>query len=164
MQATTQRRLPILERTANQILATVAPKTARLVTTRVVLDDDADTAKTDGTTVIILPPDFAGVTVLDDQPLAVGLLAHEVSHFLQPLATIDDVAEAEEIPKWLVNVVIDIQGEYLMECIFPSLRQPLTVCRQAVADAHIPEYEREIAAADSFANCCRLAGSAGSLP
>ena len=103
--------------------------------------------------------------MLDDQPLAVGLLAHEVSHFLQPLAAIGRNRQRQSrYPKWLVNVVIDIQGEALMESIFPSLHQPLTVCRQAVADACIPEYEREIAGADSFARGCRLACLVGSLP
>ncbi len=49
----------ILNATANQILAVVAPDTARLVRAYVSLDEQADTAATDGVH-IWLPPDLRG--------------------------------------------------------------------------------------------------------
>ena len=71
----------ILDATANQILAVVAPDTARLVRAYVSLDEEADTAATDGVR-IWLPPTFEGVDVAHDTPVAVGLLVHELGHFL----------------------------------------------------------------------------------
>ena len=71
--------------TTGSILAVVAPDTARLVRAYVALDENADTAATDGVR-IWLPPTFEGVDVAHDTPVAVGLLVHELGHFLQPLA------------------------------------------------------------------------------
>ena len=86
----------ILDATANQILAVVAPDTARLVRAYVSLDEDADTAGTDGVH-IVMPPLFEGVDVAHDTPVAVGLLVHELGHFLQPLKALE-VAEHTGCP------------------------------------------------------------------
>lgn len=142
--------LSMLQATANQILATVAPKTHRLVQTKVVLEDEAQTASTDGETRIIMPTSFCGEGIPDNQAVSVGLLAHEVSHFLQPLRQIDQVQEEANLPHWLANLAIDIQGESLLQSIFPSLREPLKSTRQVVHISEMVGYQQSIAAAQTF--------------
>jgi hypothetical protein len=145
-----QRKLAMLERTANQILATVAPTTAHLLPARILLETQRDTASTDGRTVIFMPVSFCGHAIPDAEALSVGLLAHEVSHFLQPLRAIDEVASAEQIPHWLANIVLDVQGESLIETIFPSLASPLMTVRGVVADAQMAEYRQALAQAQTI--------------
>ena len=87
----------ILDATANQILAVVAPETASLVRAYVSLDEEADTAATDGVR-IWLPPTFEGVDVAHDTPVAVGLLVHELGHFLQPLKALEEVEQQTGAP------------------------------------------------------------------
>ena len=83
----------ILDAAANQILAVVAPLTARLVRAHVTLDETADTAATDGIHIWV-PPVFAGVDVTQDTPVAIGLLVHELGHFLQPLKALEEAETA----------------------------------------------------------------------
>ena len=143
--------LTTLESAANQIFAVVAPNTVRLVRVGVILSDEAETAATDGRILIQMPTRFHGVTLAENRPVAIGLLAHEVSHFLQPLDKVEKVEEEERIPHWLVNIAIDIQGESLVESLFPAFRQPLAAVRRAVYKDRQAEYETGVAQADSFA-------------
>lgn len=145
-----QRKLAMLERTANQLLSTVAPATARLLPARVLLETQRDTASTDGHTVIFMPVAFCGCPIPDHELVSVGLLAHEASHFLQPLPAIHAMARQEAIPHWLVNLVLDVQGERLVETIFPSLHTSLTATRQAVADTQTEVYRRNLGQAQTF--------------
>lgn len=147
----TQSTITTLESAANQIFAAVAPNSVRLVRVGVVISDEAETAATDGRVYICMPTCFHGVTVAENLPVAVGLLAHEISHFLQPLDEIEQVEEAERIPHWLSNVAIDIQGESLVESIFPAFRQPLASVRRAVHKELQADYEAAIAQASNFA-------------
>ena len=151
----------MLQATANQILATVAPKSARFLRARVLLETDAETAKTDGTTKILMPSTFCGTRIPDNQAVSVGLLAHEVSHFLQPLTEVNAVQQKEKIPHWLVNLVLDIQGESLLEHIFPALREPLTATRRVVHKEQLAGYRQSLAAATSFVDAAGTAALLG---
>ena len=142
-------KLAMLERAANQLLAVVAPTASRLVYTQVVMKDDHDTASTDGASVIYMPADFCGQPIPANEPVSVGLLAHEVGHFLQPLDAIRQV-EAEGAPHWLANVLLDIQGEAMVESIFPALRDPLAEVRRCVKQTQERTYVRKAAAAASL--------------
>ena len=142
--------LPTLEAAANQILAAVAPTTSRLVRVEVIISDGAETAYTDGTVRITMPTTFCGVTVADEVKLAVGLLVHEVGHFLQPLEAVTQVEEAQQIPRWLTNVVLDVQGESLLQSLFPTFKRPLAEVRRTVQKAMLSAYVDEIAKATSF--------------
>ncbi|MEJ5200356.1 MAG: hypothetical protein WHX53_15660, partial [Anaerolineae bacterium] len=133
----------ILETTANQILALVAPTTARLVHAAVLFDDGDDTAATDGVC-IWLPPVFDGVEVAQDATIAVGLLTHELGHFLQPLEEMEQVEQETGAPHWLVNIILDIQCETLMAALFPPLADALVAVRRVVRRAHMAEYEAVI--------------------
>jgi hypothetical protein len=149
-----------LQSAANQIFAVVAPTTARLVHIQVLLDEQVDTACTDGRVVIALPPVFCGVDVSAASSLAVGLLAHEVGHFLQPLAAVEAVERETNAPPWLSNVVLDIQDEMLMATLFPGLAGPLEHARTVVHQTHVAGYLQALQAATSFASA---AGSASLL-
>lgn len=133
----------ILDATANQILAVVAPDTARLVRAYVTLDEEADTAATDGVR-IWLPPTFEGVDVAHDTPVAVGLLVHELGHFLQPLKALEAVEQETGAPHWLANIVADVQLEAMMAGLFPPLADTLVAVRTAVKTARLAEYTAAI--------------------
>ena len=45
-----------------------------------------------------------------DAPVAIGLLAHELGHFLQPLAEVQQVEQETGAPHWLANILLDIRG------------------------------------------------------
>ncbi len=133
----------ILDATANQILAVVAPDTARLVRAYVSLDEDADTAATDGVH-IFMPPTFEGVDVAHDTPVAVGLLVHELGHFLQPLKALEAAEQETGAPHWLGNIVADVQLEAMMAGLFPPLADTLVAVRAAVKAARRAEYTAAI--------------------
>lgn len=143
--------LTTLESAANQIFAVVAPNTVRLVRVGVIISDEAETAATDGRILIQMPTTFHGVDLSQNRPVAIGLLAHEVSHFLQPLDRIEEVEEKERIPHWLSNIALDIQGESLVESLFPAFRQPLAAVRRAVQKDMQSDYETGVAQATTFA-------------
>src|SRR5512137_570381 len=142
MSATTDIRT-ILDATANQILAVVAPATARLVRAYVALDEQADTAATDGVR-IWLPPTFEGVDVTHDTPVAVGLLVHELGHFLQPLNALEEAEQETAAPHWLGNIVADVQLEAMMAGLFPPLADTLVAVRTTVKTTRLAEYTAAI--------------------
>ncbi len=147
----------ILNATANQILALVAPTTARLVRAYVTIAEETETAGTDGV-YILLPTVFNGVDVAGDTMIAVGLLTHELGHFLQPLEELDKVEEAEGAPQWLVNIVADIQLEALMAGLFPPLADTLTAVRTVVKQARLPGYVTQIKQSRRFVDgACAVA-------
>lgn len=129
-----------LNATANQILAVVAPDTARLVQAHVLLEDDDDTASTDGIR-IWLPLMFEGIDVTANAKIAVGLLVHELGHFLQPLDALDQVEREVGAPHWLVNIIADIQLEAMMSGLFPPLADTLVAVRTAVNQARLTDYQ-----------------------
>ncbi len=133
----------VLDATANQILAVVAPDTARLVRAYVSLDEEADTAATDGVRIWV-PPTFEGVDVAHDTPVAVGLLVHELGHFLQPLVALQAAEQETCAPHWLGNIVADVQLEAMMAGLFPPLAETLVAVRTAVKAARLAEYTASI--------------------
>lgn len=150
MYTTTPSILTTLESAANQLLAAVAPNTSRLVRVAVIISDGAETASTDGMLRIRMPVAFCDMQVVDDVGVAVGLLVHEIGHFLQPLTAVNRVEAAEQIPHWLTNVMLDIQGEALMQSLFPTFKRPLAEIRRVVQRCHLSEYRADAAGASSF--------------
>jgi hypothetical protein len=139
----------ILDAAANQILAVVAPLTARLVRAHVTLDETADTAATDGIHIWV-PPVFAGVDVTQDTPVAIGLLVHELGHFLQPLKALEEVEQRTGAPHWLGNVIADIELEAMMAGLFPPLAATLKAVRAVVQQACLADYCQSLRAAPTF--------------
>jgi hypothetical protein len=147
----------ILDAAANQILAVVAPLTARIVRAYVTLDETADTAATDGIRIWV-PPVFAGVDVAQDTPVAIGLLVHELGHFLQPLQELEEVEQRTAAPRWLGNVIADIELEAMMAGLFPPLAATLKAVRAAVKQAHLADYCQSLREGRSFpAIACSVA-------
>ena len=139
-----------LQSAANQIFSVVAPTTSRLARIQVSVSDEASTASTDGVIAIRMPTTFCGEAVAESAPIAVGLLAHEVGHFLQPLAEIIQVEQEHNVPHWLANVALDIHDETLMQLLFPALDTPFYAVRRAVKKAHEAGYRRAIETAATF--------------
>ena len=142
--------LPTLTAAANQILATVAPNTFRLTPIQVSVSDETGTAATDGQLHIRMPRAFSGVALAQEPALALGLLVHEVGHFLQPLAQVVDAEKRAGVPRWLANLVLDIQGESLLVALFPAFGPALKVPRQVVHDRHLADYRRALVQAERF--------------
>lgn len=150
----------VLEAAANQILAVVAPATARLVRARVWLDEQDDSASTDGVR-IWLPAVFEGVEVGRDTPLALGLLVHELGHFLQPLEALAEAEREAGAPHWLGNVVADIQLEAMMASLFPPLAHTLVAVRAQVRQARLAEYVEGLHASRDLAEIANPLALAG---
>ncbi len=140
--------LDMLNAAANQIVSIVAPEVSRLVRVSVILDEAADTTSTNGVR-IRMPMQFCGARVMDDAPLSVGLLGHEVAHSFQPLREMDKAEKQNAIPHWLGNVVLDIHGETLIETVFPAMALPLTHVREIVKHKYRAKYQKDQRSADA---------------
>ncbi len=80
--------------------------------------------------------------------ISVGLLAHELGHFLQPLDRIQKAAEEEELPHPLVNVVLDVQGETMIQQMVPAWKRPLTNVRGKV-NKRLEEFRKATLSAET---------------
>ena len=155
------RTISALQSAANQLLAVLAPASARLVRIMVVLESKAHTASTDGNIVIIMPPDFHGHPIPEDDAVTVGLLAHEAGHFVQPLEQVLAVEKEHGVPHWLANVTLDIHGESFVAGVFPAMAEPLQATRQAVNAALAATYRSRLEAANSFGTAAGYAALMG---
>ena len=79
-----------------------------------------------------------------DTPVAVGLLVHELGHFLQPLKALEEAEQQTAAPHWLGNIVADVQLEAMMAGLFPPLADTLVAVRTAVKAARLAEYTAAI--------------------
>ena len=129
-----------LQSAAQMVLSVLAPKLARVVRITVRFQDDADTASTDGNVFISMPRNFAGAPIPDDAPVTLGLLAHELGHWVQPLREITEISREKGAPHWLVNIVLDVHSESFVETVFPTLRNPLRATRRTVRKAALDKY------------------------
>ncbi len=125
---------------AKAILGVLAPELARVVSISIRFSDFS-TASTDGSVVIRMPHQFMGHPIPENARIALGLLAHELGHWVQPLEDITPVEKQERIPGWVSNILLDIHGESFIEALFPAMRWPLVVTRRAVYDAKLQEFE-----------------------
>lgn len=129
----------VLEAAANQILTVVAPTTARLVRATFTFDASVDTAMTDGIR-IWLPPVFEGLDVATHTAIGIGLLVHELGHFLQPLQALSEAERDAGAPHWLGNIIADIQLEAMMAYLFSPLAITLVEVRRAIKAGHFADY------------------------
>ena len=121
------------------VLSVVAPRTWRLTRLKVHDSAYAPTAMTDGINVI-LPHTFSGIELENDPMLAMGLLTHELGHFLQPLKAISKLEKETGLDHGFINVALDVQGESLMGGLFPLNAEALIHTRQLCWGAHQDEY------------------------
>ncbi len=93
-----------------------------------------------------------------DTPVAVGLLVHELGHFLQPLKALEEAEQQTAAPHWLGNIVADVQLEAMMAGLFPPLADTLVAVRTAVKAARLAEYTAAILKGRSLADvACSVA-------
>lgn len=145
---------------ANQILGVLSPDTSELVRARVHIGDEEGLAATDGVE-IVLPADFNGHDTQDDLKLGIGLLAHELSHFLQPLKVIEETLKEIKAPHWLANVLMDVQGESTVESLFPPFAANLKHARQITRTGQYDSYVNDMRGATEFADMAQLTALAG---
>jgi hypothetical protein len=132
-----------LQSAAKSILAVFAPNLARIVNISIIFGDFS-TASTDGSLVIKMPHEFAGYPIPENAPITLGLLAHELGHWVQPLKEISEVERTEHIPGWVSNILLDIHGESFVEALFPAMKTPLSRTRKAVNDAKLAKFEKAL--------------------
>ena len=113
-----------------------------LVRPHVVLKAKDDSASTDAKRYIYMPATFSGIDVLSPafHWARTALLAHELSHWLQPCAEIDRVTETTGLNSNFVNVVMDIQGEALIASLLPYYNEHLTRLRWHVGKTNRQSY------------------------
>jgi len=130
---------------ARTILSVLAPKLSRVARVAVHFKDNVDTASTDGNIRVIMPRDFLGAPIPEDAPVTLGLLAHEMGHWVQPLNAITEIARTKGAPVWLVNIVLDIHGESFVENVFPAMKVPLQKTRAIVRKRLLTQYRQDLA-------------------
>ncbi len=121
-----------LNKLAQIMLGTISPGAGRLFSPSVQIDADQQTASTN-TVWILLPETFFGVNLRQRTDIAIGLLAHELGHWLQPHEA-DQLAEMLKLDPWTYNLVLDVQDEATIATAFPPILGPLQACRKLVTD------------------------------
>jgi len=124
-----------LQSVLNLISSALLGDLASFLSPRLVIAKD-DTASTDGRTWIRLPEEFLGIRLGEQMNVFIGLLAHEVGHWLQPLKAVTEVEKKTGLHHDIVNIVLDVHLEHLVPVIFPLFAVPLEAVRAVVRDAH----------------------------
>jgi hypothetical protein len=138
-----------LQAILNLVASALLGDLASFLTPRLVIAKD-DTASTDGKTWIRLPGEFLGIRLGEKMQVFIGLLAHEVGHWLQPLKAIEAVEQKTGIHHNILNIVLDVHLEHCVPIIFPLFAAPLEAVRIVIRDAHKSDYEKGYKEADTF--------------
>ena len=119
---------------------------------------DADTASTDGQRVVKMPRRFLGVGLEDDRPeIFLGLLAHEIGHWLQPVKEIDAVEKQTRLMHGFVNIVMDVHCEHQVGLIFPLFKYPIKAVRELIGSSMARRYRRSFRKAQDFVTAAMAA-------
>jgi hypothetical protein len=137
----------VLNLIASALLGDLAP----FLSPRLVIAS-GETASTDGRTRVQLPEEFLGILLGEARsaPVFIGLLAHEVGHWLQPLKAVTAVEQKTGLHHDIVNLILDAHLEQLVPVIFPLFAAPLEAVREVVRDAHKVNYEQQYKKAPTF--------------
>lgn len=149
-----------LQAILNLIASALLGDLASFLAPRLIIAKD-DTASTDGRTWIRLPEEFLGIRPGDKMQVFIGLLAHEVGHWLQPLKAIEAVEQMTGIHHDILNIVLDVHLEQRVPILFPLFAAPLEAVRALVRDVHKLDYEKGYKEARTFleaADCALLFG------
>jgi hypothetical protein len=138
-----------LQAVLNLISSALLGDLASFLSPRLIIAKD-DTASTDGRTWIRLPEEFLGIRLGEPMNVFIGLLAHEVGHWLQPLKAVMEVEKRTGLHHDIVNIVLDVHLEYCVPVIFPLFAAPLEAVRAVVRDAHKSDYEKLYKEASDF--------------
>ncbi len=138
-----------LQAVLNLIASALLGDLASFLAPRLIIAKD-DTASTDGRTWIRLPEEFLGIRLGEKVEVFIGLLAHEVGHWLQPLKAIQEVEQKTGLQHDILNIVLDVHLEYLVPIIFPLFSKPLEVVRKVIRETHKLDYEKGYKGAGTF--------------
>ena len=102
-----------LQAVLNLIASALLGDLASFLAPRLIIAKE-DTASTDGRTWIRLPEEFLGIRLGETRSVQVfiGLLAHEVGHWLQPLKAIGEVEQRTGLQHDILNIVLDVHLEF----------------------------------------------------
>jgi hypothetical protein len=138
-----ENRVSSLQAAARTLLSVLAPRLARVVAISISFGD-RQTASTDGHLHILMPNDFLGAKLPDDAVITLGLLVHELGHWVQPTEKLLAVQQKERIPHWLTNIALDVHGESFIAGIFPAMVRPLQQVRAVVEAKNVPDFKRKL--------------------
>jgi hypothetical protein len=143
-----------MTRQAELILSMLGANLPVLIRPHVVLKK-ADTASTDAKRYINMPSDYNGISTMELEFAwaRTALLAHELSHWLQPCDEIEQVEKDTGLSHDFANVVMDIQGEALIASLLPYYNDHLTKLRRHTGRNNRKDYEasaKKSVKADNF--------------
>jgi hypothetical protein len=131
-----------LQTVLNLVSSALLGDLASFLSPRLIIAKD-HTASTDGRTWIRLPEEFLGIRLGEQVHIFIGLLAHEVGHWLQPLKEISEVEKSTGLNHDIVNVILDVHLEHLVPIVFPLFASPLEAVRSLVAGKYQSDYEKQ---------------------
>jgi hypothetical protein len=140
----------VLQRQLDLVSSALLGGLGRILRPRLILDGKAHTASTPGHAWVKLPAAFLGETPDTRPEIFVGLLAHEIGHWLQPLKLVKEIEKETGLNHDIVNLLLDIHGEALAASIFPLFQRHLTAVRSLVRDRKREDYLASFKKAKTF--------------
>ncbi len=138
-----------LQKILDLVMSLLMDGVARIASPFIMVSDD-DTASTDGKAIIKMPATFLGKAISEQMECAIGLLAHEIGHWLQPLDEILEVEKRTGLNHGIVNVLLDIQLEENVVRIMPLFKYNLAEVRSAVGSSNKKNYTKGMSNAETF--------------
>jgi hypothetical protein len=136
-----------LQKVLDLVVTLLMDGVARVATPSVVFADD-DTASTNGKSYVRMPNEFLGTPIQDQLSNAIGLLAHEVGHWLQPLDDVNAVEKETGLNHSIVNLLLDIQLEENVVRIMPLFRGNLIGLRHEIGNSYKKDYVKGLKKAE----------------
>jgi hypothetical protein len=133
----------------NLISSALLGDLASFLSPRLIIAKD-ETASTDGRTWVRLPEEFLGIRLSEKIQIFIGLLAHEVGHWLQPLKAIEAMEQKTGLNHDILNIILDVHLEHFVPVIFPLFASPLQAVRAVVRNVHKLDYEKGYKEAGTF--------------
>lgn len=138
-----------LQRILDLVVSLLMEGVTRVAAPVVIVSDD-DTASTDGMAYVKMPQTFLGQPLSAQLVIAIGLLAHEVGHWLQPLSEIREVERETALDHQVSNILLDIQLEANVARILPLFALNLQELRLSTAKQYRSQYLKGQQEAGSF--------------
>ena len=136
-----------LQKVLDLVVTLLMDGVARVATPSVIFADD-DTASTNGKSYVRMPNEFLGTPIQDQLSNAIGLLAHEVGHWLQPLDDVNAVEKETGLNHSIVNLLLDIQLEENVVRIMPLFRGNLIGLRHEIGNSYKKDYVKGLKKAE----------------
>jgi hypothetical protein len=138
-----------LQKILDLVVTLLMEGVARVAAPIVVVSNE-DTAATDGAAYVKMPQTFLGKNLSEQMTIAIGLLAHEIGHWLQPLSAIREVERETGLSHDVSNLLLDIQLEANVVRIFPLFQFNLNELRAATAKQYRAQYQSGMKQAETF--------------